>query len=107
MYSKVKIKILQPSGFFDGRQGRKIHEELSEIIASGAKIILIDFQSITFMDSSGFGTLLLTLKKIRQQEAKLALCSINDQIRMILDLTNTSKVFDVFPDQASFLQIVE
>jgi len=99
MYSNVNTKIIQPSGFFDGKKGRQIHEEISTTI-------LIDFQFVTFMDSSGFGTLLLTLKTVRQKKARLALCSINEQIKMILELSDTSKVFEVFPDQAAFMQTV-
>jgi anti-anti-sigma factor len=58
------------------------------------------------MDSSGFGTLLLTIKTMRDKGIRLVICSINEQIKMILDLSNTLQVFEVFPDQSSFLQTV-
>ncbi|MBD2249845.1 STAS domain-containing protein [Nostoc parmelioides] len=106
MYSNVNMKIIQPSGFFDGRKGRQIHEEISKNITSDITTFLIDFQSVTFMDSSGFGTLLLTLKTVRQKKVRLALCSINEQIKMILELSDTSKVFEVFPDQAAFMETI-
>ncbi|QIR40857.1 STAS domain-containing protein [Tolypothrix sp. PCC 7910] len=101
-----QLKVIQPQGTFDGRNGRKVCEEMVKIMGSGVKTILIDFQYITFMDSSGFGTLLLTLKTVRQQQGRLVLCSINEQIKMILDLSDTTQAFEVFPNQASFMQEV-
>ncbi|BAY30458.1 anti-sigma factor antagonist [Nostoc carneum NIES-2107] len=101
-----KLKVIQPQGIFDGRNGRKLCEEMSKVMADGVKTIVLDFQDVTFMDSSGFGTLLLTLKIVRQQQGRLVLCAINEQIKMILDLSDTTQVFEVFPNQASFMQEV-
>lgn len=106
MIMNREIKVIQPRGIFDGRNGRKLYQEVIDIIESGISTVLIDCQYITFMDSSGFGTLLLTLKTVRQKEVRLVLCSLNEQIRMILDLSDTARVFEVFPDQASFTQTV-
>lgn len=99
-----KIKVIQPFGIFDGRKGRKIHEEMTSLIEAGTNNFLIDFQLVTFMDSSGFGTLLLTLKTIREKQGRLALCGINDQVKMILEISDTAKVFEVFPNQESFME---
>jgi anti-anti-sigma factor len=101
---KLQFKVIQPRGIFDGRKGKKLYQEVIEIIQSGINTVLVDFKEITFMDSSGFGTLLLALKTVRQKEGRLVLSSLNDQIRMILDLSDTARVFEVFPDQASFTQ---
>ncbi|BCL34073.1 STAS domain-containing protein [Nostoc sp. MS1] len=99
-----KLKIIQPSGIFDGRKGRQIHEQISQFIASGVKTFLIDFQSVSFMDSSGFGTLLLLLKTVKQKQCRLIICGINEQIKMILDISNTADVFEVFPNQELFMR---
>lgn len=101
-----QVKVIQPQGIFDGRKGRKLYEEVIDIINSDIKTVLIDFQSISFMDSSGFGTLLLTLKTVRQKQGRLVLCSINEQVKMIIDISNTANIFEVFPNQISFTQTV-
>ncbi|MBD2209598.1 STAS domain-containing protein [Nostoc linckia FACHB-104] len=101
-----RLKVIQPQGIFDGRNGRKVCEEMNKFMETGVKTIVLDFQDITFMDSSGFGTLLLTLKIMRKQEGRLVLCSINEQIKMILELSDTTQAFEVFPNQASFMEEV-
>ncbi|EAZ94082.1 Anti-Sigma-factor antagonist (STAS) domain protein [Crocosphaera chwakensis CCY0110] len=48
------------------------------------------------MDSSGLGALVLSLKMVRAAGAKLFLCSVNEQIMMLLELTDMYKVFRIF-----------
>ncbi|BAY24622.1 anti-sigma factor antagonist [Calothrix sp. NIES-2100] len=98
------MKIIQPVGIFDGRQGREIHNQICKFIDTGLETFLLDFQSVNFMDSSGFGTLLLILKTVQKEQARLVICSINEQIRMILELSDTTKIFEVLPDQDTFIK---
>lgn len=102
----TQIKVIQPGGIFDSRNGKPIQEEINELIESGIKTFLMDFQSVHFMDSSGFGILILIVKTIHEKKARFALCSINEQIRMILEMSGTSQIFEVFPDRVSFIETV-
>lgn len=101
-----KVQVIQPSGIFDGRKGRQINERVSKLLESGIETFLIDFQAINFMDSAGFGTLLLTLKTVRDKQKRLVICAINDQIKMILDLSGTTTVFEVISSQEDFMETV-
>ena len=99
-----QLKIIQPLGIFDVRKGKPIQEEIIDLVELGINYFLIDFQSVTFMDSSGFGTMILILKTIKEKKVRLALCAINEQIRMILEMSGTTNAFEIFPNQESFLQ---
>ncbi|WP_250855381.1 STAS domain-containing protein, partial [Anabaena sp. PCC 7938] len=93
-----QVKMIQPQGIFNSKNGQQLLEEVDQL-TSDIKTILIDFQDVTFMDSSGFSALLVTLKTVRQKNVRLVICSINEQIKMIFDMTNTNQVFEVLPDQ--------
>lgn len=93
------IKIVQPSGILDSTQAPKFRQEISDYIQNNAKIIIIDFQDVTFMDSSGLGALVMSFKTIRAAGSQLFLCSINDQIRMLFELTSMDRVFEIFPNR--------
>ncbi|WP_413172293.1 STAS domain-containing protein [Anabaena azotica] len=97
-----QIKVIQPQGIFNSKNGNQVRQEVEELVASDINTILIDFQDVTFMDSSGFSALLMTLKTVRQKNARLVICSINEQIKMIFEMTNTNQIFEVLPNQASF-----
>ncbi|MGA9383019.1 MAG: STAS domain-containing protein [Phormidium sp.] len=103
MNSHPDFKIVEPSGILDSVKGTKFREEVSNLIVNGAKIILVDFQEVTFMDSSGLGALVLALKTVRAAGAKIFICAINDQVKMLFELTSMDKVFKIFPNRKAFI----
>lgn len=103
MNSHPDFKIVQPSGILDSVKGTKFREDVISLINNGAKIILVDFQDVTFMDSSGLGALVLALKTVRASGAKIFICAINDQVKMLFELTSMDKVFQIFPNRNEFM----
>ncbi|MEC4984339.1 MAG: STAS domain-containing protein [Oscillatoria sp. PMC 1068.18] len=96
------LKIFQPSGILDGTKASEFRQQISESVENGAKIVLVDFQKVTFMDSSGLGALVLALKSVRSGNSKLYICSINDQIRMLFELTSMDRVFEIYANRQEF-----
>lgn len=96
------IKFVEPSGILDGTKASEFRQEISNGVESGAEMILIDFKSVTFMDSSGLGALVLALKTVRAAGTKLFICSVNEQINMLFELTSMDRVFEIFPDREAF-----
>ncbi len=99
-----EIKVVQPAGILDGTKAAQFRQEISELVQQNAKIIVVDFKNVTFMDSSGLGALVLSLKTIRAAGAQLFLCSINDQIQMLFELTSMDRVFEVFSNREELEQ---
>ncbi|MGB3404259.1 MAG: STAS domain-containing protein [Microcoleaceae cyanobacterium] len=96
------VKVVKPNGILDGTKATQFRQEISEIVQDGTKTVLIDFEDITFMDSSGLGALVLALKTVRAADSKLVVCSINEQIRILFELTSMDKVFDIYPSREAF-----
>ncbi len=102
----VNLKIIQPAGILDGTKVQHIRQEINSIINAGAAIVLIDLANVTFMDSSGLGALVIALKAVRTAGGKLFLCSVNDQVKLLFELTSMDRVFEVFPNRAEFEKAV-
>lgn len=102
----VNLKIIQPAGILDGTKVQQIRQEINSIINAGAAIVLIDLANVTFMDSSGLGALVIALKAVRTAGGKLFLCSVNDQVKLLFELTSMDRVFEVFPNRAEFEKAV-
>ncbi len=100
------IKIVQPVGILDSTKGSQFRQDVSDLVNEGAKIVLVDFQDITFMDSSGLGALVLSLKPVRAPGGKLFICSINEQVRMLFELTSMDRVFQIFANRDDFMDKV-
>jgi anti-sigma B factor antagonist len=96
------VKILQPSGNLDGIRGKQLRQEIISAIGSGTDTILLDFQDLAFMDSAGLGMLLSALKTVREKEAKLFLCSINEQVTMLFEMTKMERIFKILTNRDEF-----
>jgi anti-anti-sigma factor len=100
--SPPSFKILCPSHTLDAEQGKILYREIMDLLDGGIKVILIDCQRITFVDSSGLGVLVRILKATEQEHARLALCSLNDGFQMLLAMTQMEDVFEIYASQVHF-----
>ncbi len=96
------IKVVQPSGVLDATRSQDFRKEIIQSLESKPKTVLVDLKDITFMDSSGLGALVLAFKTLRASETKLVLCSINEQVKILFELTGMDKVFEIFSNQDEF-----
>lgn len=102
MSSDLKLEVVRPSGILDATQANQFRREVSYRLEKKPEILLINLQNVTFIDSSGLGALVSALKMVRMAGAKLFICSINDQVRMLFELTSMDRVFKVYPDEETF-----
>lgn len=100
-----KIGIFKPTGIFDNIKVLEFKNDLlNSLTEEGKNIILLDFSGITFMDSAGLGSLVLLLKTVRSHGAKMYLCNVNAQIKMLFELTNMDRVFEIFGTEIDFIE---
>ncbi|MHC0064311.1 STAS domain-containing protein [Nostoc sp. UIC 10890] len=98
----LSVKVLELSGILDGVRGNELRREVSNIVANGADILLLDLKEIKFVDSSGLGALVSAMQIVRAANAKLFVCSVSDQVRMLFELTKMDRIFQTFADQDEF-----
>lgn len=95
-----KIKVLRPDGMLDASKAVQFRQQIKDLINEGVNLILIDLKKVNFMDSSGLGALVLALKMVREKGGRLFLMSLNDQVKMLFELTNTGHLFEVVNDKS-------
>lgn len=102
MISDIMYEVVRPTGILDSTQASQLRKDISDQLEKDHEIILIDLKDVTFIDSSGLGALVSALKMVRTKGGKLFICSINDQIRMLFELTSMDRVFKVYTNEESF-----
>lgn len=91
----MAVRLIEPAGTLDAASGQGLRCEVIEAIAAGSPSIVIDMKGVAFMDSSGFGALVMALKKAREAGCRLVLQDLNPQVRLVLELTGTDRVFEI------------
>lgn len=73
----------------------QFHQQANDAIQSDAAVLLMDFSRVEFMSSPGLMALVIAFKQARAAGKSMLLQSINDQIKMLLELTGMDKVFEI------------
>jgi len=89
-------KILDVAGEIDVYTAPQFKEAVNGIIATGQKHLIINMGEVTYMDSSGFGTLLSATRRLRPQGGTINLVKCNNAIDRILRITRLNTVFATF-----------
>ncbi len=69
---------------------------LNELINSGKKNILIDFENVFYIDSAGLGTLLDAMKKLKEKNQELGILSISKDLLEVFTATKIAQYFKFY-----------
>ncbi|MFN6339718.1 MAG: STAS domain-containing protein [Cyanobacteriota bacterium] len=100
------LYVLLPTGLFNAETGSDVRARIISLLLESPRDILIDCRDVEFMDSNGLGSLVSALKRVRQAGKQLYLCSLNSQLRMVLELTCTDRVFTIFPSEHACMAFI-
>lgn len=68
------------------------------------KHLVLNLESLTFMDSSGLGVILGRYKQIKQQQGSMVVCAISPSIKRLFDISGLFKVIQLEPSENSALK---
>lgn len=68
---------------------------ISKIEAYTPKVCILDFQEVTFMDSSGIAVVINALRNMTRIEGKLILSGLNDQPMKVFRTSGIDKLVEV------------
>ena len=73
-------------------------EEMITIIANGAKLVIVSFENVDYIDSSFLGSLVVALKYAMPRDVDIFLVSLKPDVKNLLTLIRMDKVFKIFKD---------
>jgi anti-anti-sigma factor len=103
MHDKEDVKVVRFEGKLDTNTTPEAETTLNQAVEQGASKILIDFKDLDFVSSAGLRILLATAKKLGTQGGALRVCSLNETVRDIFDISGFSTLLRVFEDEQEAL----
>lgn len=96
------VTLVRPSGRLDAAAAPNFLSRTTSLIAEGKTCLVVDLAQVPFVDSSGLGALVSSLKAARRAEGDLRLVGPGQQVRKLLKLTTLDRVFVISdtPEQA-------
>lgn len=90
------MKVLDVAGEIDVYTAPQFKDAVNGIIDSGQKHLIVDMGSVTYMDSSGFATLLSATRRLRPQGGTVSLVKCSSAIDRILRITRLNTIFGTY-----------
>jgi anti-sigma B factor antagonist len=92
MDTRAGVTVMRPHGRLDLVTAPGVKQQIAETIADGHVRLVIDLASVTFIDSSGLGLLIGSLKAARIAGGDLRIARPTEQARVILELTTLDQI---------------
>ena len=91
------LPVLAVTGEIDIYTAPLFKQAVVNLVSEGNDAVVIDLTGVTFMDSSGFGTLLGATRRLRPAGGGLFLAGPNNTIQRMLRLTRLDSIMQIFP----------
>jgi len=88
--------VVAPTGRLDVAGAPALKDAIAEAVKNGPARVVIDMEGVSFVDSTGLGSVIAALKQIRSSQGELRLAAPNQQVRVVLELTTLDRVFPYF-----------
>jgi anti-sigma B factor antagonist len=80
---------------------------VQKLVEEGARKILIDLTSVTYIDSASIGCLMDIHRLLREKEGVLKLTGLQSRVETMISMTGVHKIIDIRRDEAAALYAFE
>ena len=99
------VTIVDLSGrFMLGESSAVLRKAILDLIGRRKSKIILNFRDVTSIDSAGVGELVAAYVEIKRIEGRVSLLSPPKKVCDMLELTQLSKVYQVYADERSALR---
>lgn len=94
---------IAPKGHLNAANADLLKHQLAAIVASEhCSRLLVDMHQVESLDSAGLMALVAALTLSQQLDKRFSLCCVPPAIRIIFELTQLDRAFEIFESRADF-----
>ncbi len=97
------VRTVRIAGNLDTQTAPVAQEQLIQLIDNGATKILIDFEDLNYISSTGLRMLLVALNRLEGTSGQLRICNPNTMVREVFETSGFLEIFSVYKSQAEAL----
>lgn len=95
------IPVIAVSGDLDGQAGEALDAAFAQATASGPTALILNFDELGFMNSSGIALVVSLLGRARQHGIEVRACGLNDHYRHVFEITRLADFMTVCADETT------
>lgn len=91
--------IARVKGELDLSTADRLRQELeASIDHARPRVLYLDLEGVSFMDSSGLGVILGRYRHLTRQGGRVVICRPQPQVQRLLELSGINKLVEIVPD---------
>ncbi len=98
-----EVKVLAFEGKLDTQTSPDAQQQLTRLIEEGANRFLVNFEKLDYISSSGLRVLLAAAKQLKGIDGGLRICSLNEVVREVFEISGFTTIFKVFGSESEAL----
>ena len=94
---KDKVMVLELSGkIMGGPDFDKFKGEITDLVESGYKDVILDMSGVPWINSTGLGILITGYHSIKAAEGTMKICNVKERVLSIFYISQLENIFDVY-----------
>lgn len=102
--TKNKVAVITLEGEVDLYNAKELKDVLDAKIKSQQYEIVVNLAKVPFMDSSGIGTLVTAMYKLKKYHGDLKVCSVHGSVAKVFKLTGMESHLEVYDTEDAAIQ---
>ncbi len=98
--------VIAVTGEMDVANAGQVKQAALKLISDGVRRLVIDLQGTEYMDSSGLGTLVGLLKRIKEAGGEMPIAAAQPRVKRLFEITGLTQVFQLYDDVRTALEEV-
>jgi len=90
------VKIVNVLPRVDAYNAKEMEDGLGELLTGGAKKLICNFVNNEYISSAGLRVFLAVLKSMKNSGGEIVLCSLQQSVQNIFDISGFSRLFKIF-----------
>ncbi|HMP43238.1 MAG TPA: STAS domain-containing protein [Roseiflexaceae bacterium] len=104
--ASAEAAVLDIRGDITGSSEPMLMSAYAEACGRRAKVILLNFAGLEYMNSGGIGLLVTLLIRARRANQRLLACGLSEHYRQIFELTRLNDAIGIYTDEEDALRAV-
>ena len=97
------VAVLRLDGRLDLASGADLKQRAKDLFAQDRTVLHLNMAGVEFINSSGLGALVSTMKETRLRKGRLTLSNLASYVQEIFEITQLSHIFEIFPTEEEAL----
>jgi anti-sigma B factor antagonist len=92
------VTLIRVDGQLTVGNRQELKAAIQQALDDGARKLLLDCTSTSYIDSSGLGALVTIARRVREGSGEIRLAGLNEDLQSLFELTKLDTLFEIYPD---------